>query len=257
MIKLLCALSAAAALTSCASSFNVQGTSSVSSLDGSKLYLKAVKDNEMKSLDSCEVLHGQFQFSGVLDTVRMATLFMDDESLMPIVLEHGEIVIKIDNASQTVSGTPLNEKLYEFLDKHKQLDNQMSELSHKQSQMMLDGIEESVINEKLSAEAAKIAKEEDKLVTTFISDNFDNVLGPGVFMMITSGFKYPILTPQIEHIMSKATDKFKNNEYVREYYRTATENEARMQGLDAPAEQADTAAAGIPPLPEPESPQQK
>ena len=51
-------------------------------------------------------------------------------------------------------------------------------------------------------------------------------------MMITSGYRYPILTPQIEDIMSKATDKFKNNPYVSDYYKTATENEARMQGLD-------------------------
>ena len=108
----------------------------------------------------------------------------------------------------------------------------MNELAHKQSRMMLDGIDEAIINEQLSVEAAQIAKEEDKLVTSFIVDNFDNVLGPGVFMMITSGFQYPILTPQIEDIMSKATEKFKNNPYVREYYKTATENEARMQGLE-------------------------
>ena len=227
---LLCA--SAAILTSCANSYCVQGTSSVSSLDGSKLYLRAIKNNELKSLDSCDVVHGQFHFNGVLDTVRMANLFMGDESLMPVVLEDGEITIKIDNASQTVGGTPLNDKLYKFLDKHKQLDNQLTELSHKQSQMMLDGIDENTINEHLAVEAEKIAKEEDRLVTSFIVDNFDNVLGPGVFMMITSGYKYPILTPQIEDIMSKATSKFKSNPYVRDYYQTATENEARMQGLE-------------------------
>jgi hypothetical protein len=30
--------------------------------------------------------------------------------------------------------------------------------------------------------------------------------------------------------MSKATDRFKNDTYVREYYQTAQENEARMNG---------------------------
>ena len=232
MKKIPYVLALLAVITSCAGSYNVQGSSSVSALDGSKLYLKAVKNNELKNIDSCDVVHGQFHFNGVLDTVRMVNLFMDDESIMPVVLEAGEITIRIDNASQKVGGTPLNDKLYEFIDKHNQLDNQMNELAHKQSQMMLDGIDEATINEKLSIEAAKIAKEEDQLVTSFIVDNFDNVLGPGVFMMITSGYRYPILTPQIEDIMSKATDKFKNNPYVSDYYKTATENEARMQGLD-------------------------
>ena len=236
MNNTLCALVAVALVaSSCANSYNVEGSSSVSSLDGSKLYLRTVADNELKSLDSCAVLHGEFHFSGVLDTVRMATLFMDNESLLPVVLEEGDIRIKIDNAGQSVSGTPMNDRLYEFLDKHKQLANQMGELSHKQSQMLLDGIDEAIINEQLSAEAAMISGKEDSLVTNFISDNFDNVLGPGVFMMITSAYRYPILTPQIEHIMSMATDKFKNNPYVSSYYRTASENEARMQGFDIPA----------------------
>ena len=234
MHKILFAFATMALMASCAKSYNVQGSSSISSLDGSKLYLKAVKNNELKSIDSCDIVHGQFHFSGILDTVRMANLFMDDQSLMPVVLEEGEIVIKIDNAAQSVGGTPLNDKLYKFIDKHKQLDNRMSELSHKQSQMMLEGVDELTINEKLNAEAEKIAAEEDKLVTSFIVENFDNVLGRGVFMMITSGFNVPVLTPQIEDIMSKATEKFKNDPYVKEYYQVASDNMAKMQGLDEP-----------------------
>ena len=234
MYKILLAFATMALMASCANSYNVQGSSSISSLDGSKLYLKAVKNNELKSIDSCDIVHGQFHFNGILDTVRMANLFMDDQSIMPVVLEEGEIVIKLDNAAQSVGGTPLNDKLYKFIDKHKQLDNRMSELSHKQSQMMLEGVDELTINEKLNAEAEKIAAEEDKLVTSFIVENFDNVLGPGVFMMITSGFNVPVLTPQIEDIMSKATEKFKNDPYVKEYYQVASENMAKMQGLDEP-----------------------
>ena len=221
-----------ALLASCASSYNVQGSSTITALDGSKLYLKTVKDGEVKNLDSCDVVHGEFHFAGLLDTVRMANLFMDDESIMPVVLEEGDISIKIEAASQSVTGTALNDSLYKFIDKHNQLSNRMNELSHRQSQMLLDGIDEEVINQQLSVEAAQIAQEEDELVTGFIVANFDNVLGPGVFMMITSQYRYPILTPQIEDIMSKATKKFKNDPYVKDYYQTAQKNEARMNGLD-------------------------
>ena len=215
-------IAVAAMLTSCATTYQVKGTSSVSALDGNKLYLKNV--------DSCEVVHGEFQFNGLLDTIQMVSLFMDDESIMPLVLEEGEINIKIDNAMQSVSGTPLNDSLYVFIDKHNQISNRMSELSHRQSQMLLDGIDEAVINEQLSAEAAQIAAEEDQMVTKFIVDNFDNVLGPGIFMMVTSQYRYPVLTPQIEDIMSKATQKFKDDPYVKDYYQAAQENEARMNG---------------------------
>ena len=250
MNKILYAICLVAALASCAKSYNVKGSSSVSALDGSKLYLKAVKNGEMKTIDSCDVVHGEFHFTGLLDTICMASLYMDDESIMPLVLEEGNIVIKIGDAIQGVSGTPMNDSLYQFIDKHSQLTNRMTELTHRQSQMLLDGVDEETIDEELSTEAAQIAEEEDLLVTGFIVRNFDNVLGPGIFMMVTSQYRYPLLTPQIEDIMSKATAKFKNDPYVRDYYQTAQENEARMNGLSDTAEpqpQPD-------PLPQPAAP---
>ena len=235
MNKIIYTFALVAVLTSCASSYRVEGSSSVSALDGNKLYLRAVKDGEAKNIDSCDVVHGEFHFAGLLDTVRMANLYMDDESIMPVVLEEGDIVIKIDNASQTVGGTPLHDSLYHFIDRHNQLTSRMNELSHRQSQMLLDGIDEETIDRELSIEAAQIAQQEDSLVTNFIVDNFENVLGPGVFMMITSQYRFPVLTPQIEYIMSKATKTFKNDSYVREYYQAAQENEQRMNGLSETA----------------------
>ena len=237
MNKILYALIIAATLTSCAESYSIQGSSSISSLDGSKLYLKTVKDQELKNLDSCDVVHGKFRFAGLLDTVKLANLYMDDEPLMmPVVVEKGEIEIRIDNTGHIVSGSPLNDKLYQFIKRHDQIGNELNELSHKQSQMLLDGIDEEIINKQLSVEAARLAQQEDSLVTNFIVDNCDNILGPGVFMMMTGGYPYPVLTPQIEDIMSKASKKFKEDSYVKQYYQTANEIQARQNGLvdDAP-----------------------
>ena len=232
MNKILYAFVIVTTLVSCADSYSIQGSSSVSSLDGSKLYLKTVKDQELKNMDSCDVVHGKFRFAGLLDTVKLANLYMDDEPLlMPVVVEKGEIEIHIDNASRTVSGSPLNDKLYEFIHRHDQLNNEMNELTHRQSQMLLDGIDEEIINRQLSAEAVRLAQQEDSLVTNFIIENFDNILGPGVFMMMTGAYQYPVLTPQIEEIMSKATKKFKEDPYVKQYYQTANEIQARQNGL--------------------------
>lgn len=220
-------------LASCTETYSVQGSSSVSSLDGSMLYLKVMKDQQLVSIDSCEVVHGKFKFSGTLDTTVVVNLFMDDRPLMmPIVLEQGEISVRIDKTSGKVSGTELNDLLYNFIDKHNQLDSRMSELDHRYSQMLLDAIDEQTIEQEITKEATLIAGEEDSLVTKFIVDNFDNVLGPWAFLMITSGFEYPMLTPQIEHIMSQATETFKRNPYVSRYYQAANEIQAKLQGMD-------------------------
>lgn len=222
------------AISSCSGSYNIKGTSDVSMLDGKMLYLKAYSNSDLKNIDSCDVVHGQFGFNGSLDSTKMVTLFMDDESLMPVVLEQGNISIKIDNGQQRVSGTPLNDKLAKFIEKYNQLETQMYELGHKQSQAIMNGEDENVTNARLAQEAQDIAEREDKLITSFIVDNFDNVLGPGVFFMMTAGNKYPELAPWIEDIMSKASDHFKNDPYVRDYYRKAQENQNIMNGMATP-----------------------
>ena len=242
------ALLAVLALTSCAHSYNIAGTSNVSTLDGRMLYLKVLKDNDFKSIDSCDVVHGQFRFNGAYDTVRMANIFMDDESVLPVVIESGDITVKIDNTQQTVSGTPLNDELFKFFNKYNQLKNQEAELVHTHDRAIMDGSNMDAVNAKLSAEADRLSAEEDKLVTSFVTENFDNVLGPGVFFMVTIGYRYPELTPWIEDIMSKATDKFKNDPYVKDYYKKAQENQAIMNGMhDAAVPPA--AAVAAPPAP--------
>ena len=89
MNKIYLAIIALLALTSCANTYEIKGTSNVSTLDGRMLYLKILKDNNFKSIDSCDVLHGQFHFQGNLDSVKMGNIFMDDEPVLPLVLESG------------------------------------------------------------------------------------------------------------------------------------------------------------------------
>ena len=231
MNRLFYAILSVLVLTSCAQSYNITGSSNVSTLDGRMLYLKILKDNDFKALDSCDVVHGQFRFNGSFDTVRMANIFMDDESVLPLVLESGDISIKIDNTQQTVSGTPLNDELFKFFNKYNQLKSQEAELVHMHDRAIMDGGNMEAVNAKINAEGARLAKQEDDLVTGFITSNFDNVLGPGVFFMMTIANQYPELTPWIEDIMSKATDKFKNDPYVKDYYKKAQENQAIMNGM--------------------------
>lgn|SRR5574344_132049 len=238
MNKIIYSLLTLLTFTSCAQSFDIQGTSNVSTLDGRMLYLKVLKNNDFKKVDSCDVVHGKFSFSGSTDSVRMANIFMDDESVMPLVLESGDINITIDNTQMNVKGTPLNEKLFKFFNKYNQLKNQENELVHQHDQAIMNGSNMDAVNKRLNAEAQRFSMEEDKLITGFVTENFDNVLGPGVFFMVTIGDEYPELTPWIEDIMSRATDKFKNDPYVKDYYKKAQENQQIMNGMrDVPQTQ--------------------
>lgn len=206
----------AAAFVSCAEQYTIQGSSSLAILDGSKLYLKAFDGRTTKVLDSCDVVHGKFRFSGILDTTLMATLSMEGRDVLPIVVERGDIKVRIEDTQQTVSGSPLNDALYTFIDKHNQLGSEMEDLEHRYGQMVLDGIDEDDINRQLMSEASVIAQREDSLVTEFVTSNFDNVLGPFIFIQMSSS------VPQVEHIWSKAPETFKQMSVVYDFYSRVT-----------------------------------
>lgn len=223
-------LLAAVVLCSCASQYSIDGRTSSSDLEGRMVFLKTVSVDGMNSIDSCEIIHGNFSMSGRCDTVCMAELFLDTTPIMPLVLEAVPLEVCINDTVYKVSGTETNEKLYEFLHKKAALELQLSELPRKESRMIMDGKDEYEINMTLNNEMQKITSDYDKLVMEYITQNFDNILSVGVFMIHTQNGQAPMVTPQIEDIMSKASDKFKNDSYVKAFMQTAEQNHRNIYG---------------------------
>ena len=230
MNRIFYAFIALMALASRANSYDISGTSNVSTLDGRMRYLKILENNDFKNVDSCDVVHGQFHFQGSVASMKMANIFMDNDPVLPLVLESGSITVKLDDTQQVVSGTPMNDKLFGFFKKYQQIQNQLRELVHKHDQAIMNGSDMVAVNKQLNEESIRLSEQEDKLITSFVTDNFNNVLGPGVFFLVTMGNQYPMLSPWIEDIMSKATDYFKNDPYVKDYYKKAQENQEIMNG---------------------------
>lgn len=232
MNKILYVLCAAAMLASCSTSFSIKGSSDVQNLDGHMLYLKDVAGEDVKTIDSCDVVHGQFSFHGALDTIKVGALFMNDESVMPVVLEEGDIVIKFNNAQQTCSGTPLNDKLAEFIERYNQINNQIGDLQHQHDQAIMDGEDMESVSKQLQIKYEQLNGECDECVTKFIEENFDNVLGPFVFRMVTGSMEIPLTNAWIDALMIKASDTFKNDKYVKDFMEAAQKNQAIMTGME-------------------------
>lgn len=217
------------ALSSCSTGYKIEGSSSVLRLDGKMLFVKIPQGNQMIKIDSAEVIHGIFSMEGIVDSTVIASLYMDDESIMPFVVEDGDIKIQIDNAHIMVSGTPLNDKLYHFVKSRNILEDRAYEVERMESRMIMDGKSEEEIALEVGKEREKLSKELDELAKTFIQENYDNVLGPGVFIMLCNSFPYPVLTPVIEEIVNGAPEKFKNDTLVKGYMEIARENMKKYQ----------------------------
>lgn len=211
-------------LTSCTRKYKIEGNSSVTSLDGKMLFLKVLKDGKWVAVDSAEVIHGFFSMKGLVDSAMLVTLYMNDEGIMPLVLEKGKIKVDISNTQLLVKGTPLNDKLYEFIEKRNAMELQIEELDRKEARMVLDGANLEEVHEQLAKEGETLVKDMHAYVKQFIQDNYDNVLGSGVFLMMCSTLPYPVMTPRIEDIMRTAPMSFKDNPLVKEFLSKAKEN---------------------------------
>ena len=216
-------------MTSCASEYSIEGTSSVSRLDGKMLFIKVPRHGKMVKVDSAEVVHGSFKMNGIADTARIASLFMDDESILPLVIEKGKIKISIDYARSKVSGTPLNESLYKFIDKKSAIDDKAYELERKESRMIMDGKEATEVEMVVKREREKIMNEMTILSKGFIKDNYQNILGPGMFVMLCSNLEYALITPAIQAFLDESPDCFRQHPLVQDFIEIAKLNAEKLK----------------------------
>ena len=206
----------------------VTGMSSIVPLEGRMLYLCAYADEDLKAIDSCRVQDGHFAFRIQTDSVMMVHLFVGNESLMPMVLDASELSVILTDEEHRVTGSAMNDSLFAFIRLKNTLEAQMHELPHRETRMILNGLEQAAIAEQLEAEMRVIKAQEDLLVMNFIKQNMDNVMGAGVFMIVTSSFPYPILNPQIDELAAEGTTFFLSDAYVSTYLAKARENMNRL-----------------------------
>lgn len=211
-------------LPSCAS-YRMEGTTNVPTLDGQRLYLKVLHQNDIVNLDSCEVIHGAFRMDGEVDSVTLGELYLGGESLMPIVVEKGHIKISIENSGLRASGTPLNERLYNFIKEKNLLEQSLSDVHHKQMQQILDGVSADEAEKQALQENEALAEEMNQLIADFVTENFNNPLAVQIFSMYCQSFPQPVITPTIQEILDKAPDTFKEDAFVKEYIKLAKEQE--------------------------------
>lgn len=225
MNKLLPFLSLLFVLTSCGKQYKIEGSSAINRLDGKMLFLKTLQnDGEWAVVDSAEIIHGMFTMKGKVDSVLFASLFMNDDNIMPLIVEGGNIKVSIGYDNVKANGTPLNDALYEFINKKSDFDVKIEELESKEARMVLDGVGLKDIYEEINKEGEALTKASGEYVKKFISDNYETILGPNVFVMLCSSLPYPVITPQIEDILKDAPYTFKSHRLVKEFTNKAKEN---------------------------------
>lgn len=105
--------------------------------------------DKLVNIDSAEVIHGLFEMQGKVDSTVLASLYMDDECIMPLVIEPGHIDIQIDNAGITIKGTPLNDCFNDFVVQKNSLDDRAYEVEREESRMIMDGKDLQTVHQEI------------------------------------------------------------------------------------------------------------
>ena len=228
MMKVLTYIALMVLIASCASSYNINGSSTVPAYDGRMLYLKVSPDGIASTdLDSCKVVHGRFNFYGAIDSTCMAQLYMGDTRVMPLVIEASTVTVQLDNLGQIVSGGPLNSRLYRFFKRRDKYENALWHIQQNVIREMQQGHTMETIEAKWKGKIDNLNAASENLEIRFIVDNWNNVLGPGFFRILCSKYPTPIVTEQIQRILTSVPQSFLENPYVRHYIAAARNNPLR------------------------------
>ena len=206
------------ALTACSSvnsvDYKIDGSSNISRLESDMMYLQTFDDVK---LDSAKVIHGEFRFSNSTDNARVAFLQMEG-MLLPVVIENGDIVVNINTTGTPVTkGTLLNDRLYHFTKVRDSLLYQDYELEREYTRAWMDDENMAEVVDRLGQQRKELNEQLDELIISTIKENYDNVLGPGIFMIQTWHI-HPENYPWVTSIMMEAPESFKSDPYVQLYF---------------------------------------
>lgn len=209
---------------SCTSKYAIEGSATMSNIDGKMVFIKIYKDDAWMTIDSAEIVHGLFSIKGKTDSVMMTSLYLDNQGVMPLVLENGKIKVSLAYDEISARGTQLNNLLYDFLDEKDDLEKELYDLERKEARLVLEGRDIDEIRPEIALERDGLVKKLDDTVKRFIISNADNVLGSYVFILLGNSLPYPLLTPQIEDILKDAPYSLKSDPVVRDFVNKAKEN---------------------------------
>ena len=87
--------------------------------------------------------------------------------------------------------------------------------------MMYAGATPDDIDKAVGRHLAKLSRQSEDLDVQFVTENYDNPLGPGVFMLMCSQYPSPVMTTQITRIVQAAPLEFLSNPFVKNYLQQA------------------------------------
>lgn len=199
---------------SCRHNYVIDGSIDLYGYDGENLYLVTYEGNGFSAVDSCSVRHGLFRMEGRTDSTVFAMLCHGFEPLMPLMLQPGKLRVSVSPSEMNVSGTRLNNQLYDFLDRKNDIDNRFEDILQRSQRHPAFADPDACYEDSLK----ELVNEAEDFIFDFISRHYSDEDGVAVFLMMCYGtMMSQEPSPLVTRIVEDAPKKFLNNYKVRNY----------------------------------------
>ena len=125
----------------------------------------------------------------------------------------------------------MNDSFNQFIIHRNSLSDRADEVEHLEARMILDGRNPDEVQKEIEKQRQDVASQMDSLAKSFIQTNYENVLGPEVFIIMCYGMPYPVLTPVMKEIINDAPASFKENPMIKEFISIAQTNMDKLQAV--------------------------
>lgn len=197
------------------STFKLSGILSSGYYDGDTVLLRQYQNDSLMNVGFTTIKEGSFELEGNAAEPYMAGLYLNSVLLVPLVVEPGDIRVKLTGEEASVSGTPLNDALYEYIDRVDSFEVSLAEISRMEARLIMDGSDADAAKGFVERTFLKTNLEMEIYIDNFIKGHYNDILGPFVFRQWYGQMLYPMSSERVKNIMQDAPECFKEHQYVK------------------------------------------
>ena len=228
------------ALTSCGvkNQYKIAGT--ITGIDSGMIYLQKRDAGEWNKLDSSEILAGEFNFQGTIETPEMWYLTVKDAKVyVPLFIENSVITVHIlaDSLEGTSIKGSLTQDVYEsYLKQMEPINEEMSAIYQEYKKAREAEDEVAMANADSLYEVVEV-KQKDQILA-FVKENNNSVVAP--YLINRNAYMFDL--PQLEEAALAMDTMLNTSSYMQELTKQVNILKAVQIGQPAPDfAQADTA----------------
>lgn len=202
--------------------YTINGHLSDADYEGEMIYM--LDAFEETYLDSTTIENGSFTFTDTVGTPMFVLVSTDKEygnRRLLMVLEPGEIYV--DMLTDSLSGTALNDKLYEFNKSSEVIGEEIQALSFEA--MMMDEEDQEDGMKELEKRYEMLMEEYNQSVNQYYNENKTNILG--VLFLLNMD---KVTFEQMESLLQGAAPEVVNHSAVQEKYESLKQGNATKSG---------------------------